>query len=59
MSKPLTFGELEIRDYFIDFPIDGDDSGHGGFRNGSYLFKKTEHVPNRWTGLPVKRCSCT
>ena len=39
-SIPLTFGELKVGDRFIGFPLDGDDSGHGGFRNGSYLFEK-------------------
>lgn len=43
-SKPLTFGELEIGDSFIDFPVDGDDSGHGGFRKGSYVFKKIKPI---------------
>ena len=42
MSKPLTFAELAPNDHFIAFPVDGDDSGHGGFRNGSYLFRKLE-----------------
>jgi len=41
-SKPLTFGELKIGDFFIGFPEDGDDSGHGGYRRGSYLFEKVE-----------------
>ena len=40
MSTPLTVGELEYGDKFIGFPRDGDDSGHGGFRNGSYIFVK-------------------
>lgn len=40
-SKPLTFGELNVGDKFIDFPTDGDDSGHGGFRKGAYVFQKT------------------
>jgi hypothetical protein len=40
MSTPLTFGELRPGDFFIGFPVDGDDSGHGGYRNGSYLFIK-------------------
>ncbi len=40
MSKPLTFGELKIGEFFIGFPKDGDDSGHGGYRKGSYVFQK-------------------
>lgn len=48
-SKPLTFKEIEIGELFIDFPMDGDDSGHGGFRKGSYVFKKIEPLPS---GIP-------
>lgn len=40
MSTPLTFGELEVGTKFIDFPIDGDDKGHGGYRGGSWLLMK-------------------
>jgi len=40
MSTPLTFKELQEGAKFICFPIDGDDSGHGGYRQGSYLFTK-------------------
>lgn len=40
-SKPLTFAELKIGDTFISFPSDGDDSGHGGFRKGAWLMRKT------------------
>lgn len=47
-SSPLTFGELEVGEYFIDFPTDGDDSGHGGFRKGAYLFKKVVPFTNHW-----------
>lgn len=39
-SQPLTFGELEVGDRFIAFPTDGDDSGHGGFRVGYFLYRK-------------------
>lgn len=39
-STPLTIGELELGDYWISFPQDGDDSGHGGYRRGSYVFRK-------------------
>lgn len=40
-SEVWTFGELAEGDAFIFTPIDGDNSGHGGFRAGSYLFVKT------------------
>lgn len=39
-SKPSTLAELDDGDYFIAFPTDGDDLGHGGFREGSYLMHK-------------------
>jgi len=38
--EPLTFRDLEVGDRFILMPLPGDNSGHGGFLNGSYLFKK-------------------
>lgn len=41
MSVPLTFGELSKGEKFVDFPRDGDDSGHGGYRRGVYVFIKT------------------
>ena len=41
MSEPLTFGDLKIGDLFIGFPLDGDDSGHGGFRGKHKVFRKT------------------
>lgn len=50
-SKPLTFRELAVGDHFIHFPTDGDDSGHGGFRNGKNLFKKTEDKASDIPGL--------
>jgi hypothetical protein len=43
-SRPLTFGELDEEEYFIGFPLDGDDEGHGGFRNGSYVFRKVSPI---------------
>jgi hypothetical protein len=39
-SKPLTFSELKEGETFISFPTDGDDSGHGGYRDGAWLFQK-------------------
>ena len=50
MSKLLTFGELSIGEKFIDFPMDGDDSGHGGFRKGAYVFEKIEPIPTKRYG---------
>lgn len=42
--EPLTFGDLQKGDKFISMPSPGDNSGHGGFLNGSYLFMKTDLV---------------
>ena|SRR3989338_6550606 len=39
--EPLVFCDLEVGDRFILMPLPGDNSGHGGLLNGSYLFKKT------------------
>ena len=39
-SEPLTLGELKNGDYFITFPQDGDDEGHGGYRSGAFLMRK-------------------
>jgi len=39
-SLPLKFEELSIGETFIAYPDDGDDSGHGGFRRGSYVLRK-------------------
>jgi hypothetical protein len=54
MSTPLTFAELEEGAKFIAFPIDGDDSGHGGFRKGSYLFTKIKPKKGRHGANAVK-----
>ena len=44
-SKPLTFGELKIGAWFIGFPLDGDDSGHGGFRIFIKMTDEYQTVP--------------
>ena len=38
--ETLKFGELNIGDFFIGLPMDGDNSGHGGLRLDHYLFQK-------------------
>ena len=43
----LTFGDLEIGDKYIGFPLPGDNQGHGGFKGGSYLFKKVEIIDDQ------------
>lgn len=50
-SKPLTFGELKKGENFVDFPTDGDDSGHGGYRSGAYVFVKTDKVKTEYEGM--------
>lgn len=42
--EPLTLEDLERGDKFILMPFPGDNSGHGGLLNGSYLFIKTEKI---------------
>lgn len=45
MSRKLTFGELQIGESFICFPIDGDNNGHGGYLGQQNLFIKVRpHV---------------
>ena len=42
MSLKLTYGELEIGDKYIGFPLEGDDHGHGGYKGIHYLFIRTK-----------------
>lgn len=42
--ETLSFGELKVGERFISMPLPGDNSGHGGFRGSSWLFKKTDDV---------------
>lgn len=59
-SEPLTFGELGEGDHFISFPLDGDDSGHGGFRAGSRLFTKLDDECARaGNGTSISRMPAT
>ena len=34
------FEDLEVGDFFIGFPSDGDNKGHGGYLVTHYLYKK-------------------
>ena len=52
--KTLTFGDLKVGDMFIDFPTDGDNSGHGGFKTGYVLFKKIESKILKEDGIVLK-----
>lgn len=38
----MRFGELEIGDRFIGWPLPGDNHGHGGYLGSNRLFVKTE-----------------
>lgn len=48
----LTFGDLQVGDFFIVFPQPGDNSGHGGYLGAQALFRKTEQ-PNTGVLIPV------
>lgn len=41
-EQKCTFGELNIGDHFICFPLPGDNSGHGGYRVEHFVFVKTK-----------------
>ena len=40
--KKLQFGDLQVGDCFIGFPLPGDNSGHGGYLASSNVFRKLE-----------------
>lgn len=42
MGEKLRFGDLKPGDFFIAFPTDGDNSGHGGYLGSSNVFLKTQ-----------------
>lgn len=42
MGEKLTFGDLKPGDFFIAFPEDGDNSGHGGYLGSQNVFLKIE-----------------
>jgi len=52
----LTFGDLQIGDYFIGFPLDGDNAGHGGYLGKHNVFKKLAE-PNAAIMLATKTIS--
>jgi len=41
LEGKLTFGDLEKGEFFISFPVDGDNDGHGGYLGAHYIFQKT------------------
>lgn len=47
----LTFGDLKIGQKFISLPEPGDNKGHGGLREGHWIFIKTHHF------ITDKKCS--
>lgn len=40
MGETEKFKDLKIGTKFITFPIDGDNSGHGGYLGSHYIFIK-------------------
>ena len=42
MTNKLKFGELKKGDYFISFPQDGDNNGHGGYLGSYNVFTKID-----------------
>lgn len=40
--EKVAFGDLEIGEHFIGWPIPGDNGGHGGYKGQNRLFVKTE-----------------
>lgn len=49
--EALTFNDLEIGDKYISFPLPGDNKGHGGFKNGSYIFRKIKEISDECNKL--------
>ena len=43
--ETIKFKDLEIGDKFTLFPAPGDNSGHGGYKGGNYLFVKISEHP--------------
>ena len=39
-TDKLTFGELEVGDKFVGFPLAGDNSGHGGYKGTHRVYIK-------------------
>lgn len=53
-SEKLTFADLKRGDKFICFPVDGDNSGHGGYLGESILFVVTQEARfQRGGGDPI------
>jgi hypothetical protein len=44
MSVPRTFRELMFGAWFISFPEDGDDHGHGGYQGAHNIFIELAEV---------------
>ena len=57
--KKLTFKDLEDGDLFIGFPVDGDNSGHGGYLSTHNIFRKDMTIPDLNDGFsPTKNAIC-
>jgi len=44
MGNKLTFGDLKEGQKFISFPVDGDNSGHGGYKGDHWICLKLRDV---------------
>src|ERR1700677_3443843 len=44
LSRPHKLKDLEVGAWFVVFPCDGDDSGHGGFMAACRMLKKMDRV---------------
>jgi len=51
----LTFGELAEGSKFIGFPVDGDNSGHGGYKQPHNTFTKLKASSGK-NGENAVRC---
>lgn len=43
-NKKITFSDIPVGSYFITFPVDGDNSGHGGFMVKHNVFVKLDKI---------------
>ena len=43
-NDKLTFADLKVGDYFIDFPTPGDNHGHGGYKAAAVLHKRIKPI---------------
>lgn len=56
-NDKLTYGELDIGDSFIGFPLPGDNSGHGGYKQAHIIWYKTSYDSELHENKKAKRFS--